>query len=201
VCNTEGGAFLQPPVVGSLIVPPKALDQLSKVLGGGKSEVTIRIGRNFAEFRSNGTSLTTKLIEGEYPDYQQVIPTKSTKKATIKRDELFAAIRRISVMSNSKTRQIRFFFEKNNLLMSTSDRDFNGEGQSKLSVVYEKDPLTIGFNADFLIDILRLIDDDEVSISMNSALSAALISPVDKKKSEKVLFLIMPLRLIDEVDD
>ncbi|OGJ86688.1 MAG: DNA polymerase III subunit beta [Candidatus Raymondbacteria bacterium RifOxyA12_full_50_37] len=182
----------------SIIVPPKALDQLPNIMDPAGGDVSVKLGETYIEFTVNTTVLTSKLIEGEYPNYEQVIPQTNTKKAVIKRDELFSSLRRISVISNSRTRQIRFAFEKNSLTVSTSDRDFNGEGKSSLPIIYDTDPIAIGFNVDFFIEILRLIDDEDIVINMNTPLSAVLVLPADKKKSEKMLFLIMPLRLLDE---
>lgn len=182
----------------SLIMPPKALDHLSKILVDGEEEVSVRVGKIYAQFTVGNTVLTTKLIEGEYPNYEEAIPKQTEKRATLKRDELFSALKRISVMSNSRTRQVRFAFDKNLLTITTSDRDFRGEGKSSVAVQYNAEPVTIGFNADFFIEILRLIDCEDVVICMNSALSATLVLPSDEAKAKKTLFLIMPLRLLDE---
>ena len=182
----------------SMIVPPKALEHLSKILSDGEEEVTLRVGKMYAQFIVKDTVLTTKLIEGEYPNYDEAIPKGNEKQATLKRDELFSALKRISVMSNSRTRQVRFAFNKNTLTITTSDRDFRGEGKSTVAVQYAAEAVTIGFNADFFIEILRLIDCEDVQIGMSSPLSATLILPSDPARREKMLFLIMPLRLLDE---
>ncbi len=182
----------------SIIIPPKALDQISKIISNPDDIITVRLGQIYAEFSANKTSVTTKLIEGEYPNYDDAIPKNNPKKAIVKRDELFSVLRRISVMSNSRTRQVRFAFSKNTLTVSSSDRDFRGEGKSSLSVQYDHEASVIGFNADFFIEILRLLDDEDVVVSMNTALSATIIQPMSEGKSRRMLFLIMPLRLLDE---
>jgi DNA polymerase-3 subunit beta len=182
----------------SIIIPPKALEQLSKIMADENDEVTVQVGKIYAQFSANATVLTTKLIEGDYPKYEEAIPKNNEKKAVIKRDELSTVLKRISVMSNSRTRQVRFAFDKDSLVVSTSDRDFRGEGKSKLPIKYDAESLVIGFNADFFIEILRLMEGDDVVVSMNNPLSATLILPMDKKQSDKMLFLIMPLRLLDE---
>jgi DNA polymerase III subunit beta len=182
----------------AIIVPPKALEQLSKIIVSPDDNITVRVGQIYAEFSANKTSVTTKLIEGDYPNYEEAIPKSNPKKAVVKRDELFSVLRRISVMSNSRTRQVRFAFAKNSLTVSTSDRDFRGEGKSSLSVQYDGEAVTIGFNADFFIEILRLLDDEDVVVSMSTPLAATIIQPVTAAKSGRMLFLIMPLRLLDE---
>ena len=182
----------------TFILPPKAFDPLAKVLSGPDESVTLSVGQTYAEFATPGALITTKLIEGDYPNYEEAIPKNNAKKAVVRRDDLFAALRRISVMSNSRTRQIRFAFGKNSLTLSTSDREFRGEGKSSLTLKYDGDPITIGFNADFFSEILRLLNDEEVVITMNTPLAATVILPSSEKKSDKMLFLIMPLRLLDE---
>ncbi|OGS34759.1 MAG: DNA polymerase III subunit beta, partial [Elusimicrobia bacterium RIFOXYB2_FULL_49_7] len=176
LCKEEGVAVSGSDKI-SLILPPKALDHLSKILIHGDEEVAVRVGKLYAQFIVKNTVLTTKLIEGEYPNYEEAIPKKSEKKGVVRRDELFAALKRISVMSNSRTRQVRFAFNANTLTITTSDRDFHGEGRSAVTVKYEAEPLTIGFNPDFFIEILRLLDSEEVVIGMNTPLSATLILP------------------------
>lgn len=182
----------------SFIVPPKALDQIAKIVSNPEDTLTIRVGQIYAEFSANKTSVTTKLIEGDYPNYNDAIPKNNPKEAFIKRDELFSVLRRISVMSNSRTRQVRFAFTQNNLTVSSSDRDFRGEGKSSLSIHYNGDNCVIGFNADFFIEIMRLMEDDEIRLSMNTPLSAAIVEPKAEDRRERMLFLIMPLRLLDE---
>lgn len=185
----------------SVIIPPKALDHLSKIISAPDEDVSVRIGKIYVEFVSKAAVLTTKLIDGEYPNYDEAIPKNNDKQARLKRDELFSVLKRISVMSNSRTRQVRFAFGKDSLMVSTSDRDFRGEGKSSLPVKYTAQPLTVGFNADFFIEILRLIDDEDVVVNMNTPLSATLVLPATPEKQKKMLFLIMPLRLLDEEPD
>ncbi|MFH0919324.1 MAG: DNA polymerase III subunit beta [Fibrobacterota bacterium] len=198
LCREELQAEKAPEKKIAIILPPKAFDPLAKVLSGPDELVTVSVGQTYAEFATANAVITTKLIEGDYPNYEEAIPKNNAKKAQVRRDELFSVLRRISVMSNSRTRQIRFAFTKNSLTLSTSDREFRGEGKSSLPLKYDGEAISIGYNADFFSEILRLLDDQEVVITMNTALSATVILPADEKKSDKMLFLIMPLRLLDE---
>ncbi len=182
----------------SIVMPPKVLDQLGKTVHDPNSTIAVRVGKNLAEFTVGDTKITSKLIEEEYPNYNEAIPKKTTKRAILRRDDLFSVLRRISVMSNSRTRQVKFAFKENEVQVSTYDRDFRGEGKSSLSATLEGEPVNMGFNADFFIEILRLMDDDQVVLTMNSPLSAALVKPFDEAKAERMLFLIMPLRLLDD---
>jgi DNA polymerase-3 subunit beta len=197
MCNEQNSAGTVAKNI-SIILPPKALDQISKTIQNYEETITVKVGQTYAEFTAGETVITSKLIEGDYPNYNEAIPKNTSKTAKVRRDDLFSVLRRISVMSNSRTRQIRFVFKENELQISSSDRDFRGEGKSSLPMQFEGEPITIGFNADFLIEILRLMDDDNVSITMNSPLSAALLKPADEVKAGRMLFLIMPLRLLDD---
>jgi DNA polymerase-3 subunit beta len=140
------------------------------------------------------------LIEGPFPNYEQVLPKNNTKLLHVKRDDLAAALDRVSVFSDSLTRQVKFSIAQNKLRLIVQTPD-QGEATEELDVRYDSEDLDIGYNAGYLLDILRTIDSDEVTVQLNTPVTAGLIvptAPADAKATpalEGLLCLVMPLRL------
>ena len=185
---------------GDVIVPLKALNHLLRLIAEGADPVHVELSRNHARFTIGQTSLTTKLIEGPFPNYEQVLPKNNTKHLHVKRDDLAAALDRVSVFSDSLTRQVKFSIAQNKLRLIVQTPD-QGEATEELDVRYDSEDLDIGYNAGYLLDILRTIDSDEVTVQLNTPVTAGLIvptAPADAKATpalEGLLCLVMPLRL------
>jgi DNA polymerase-3 subunit beta len=187
-------------VKGDVIIPLKAMNHLQRLLADCGEPVHVELSRNHARFTIGPTSLTTKLIEGPFPNYEQVLPKNNTKQLHVKRDELAAALDRVSVFSDSLTRQVKFAISRNKLRLIVQTPD-QGEATEELDVRYDAEDLDIGYNAGYILDILRTIDSDEVTIQLNTPVTAGLIvptPPADAKATpalEGLLCLVMPLRL------
>jgi DNA polymerase-3 subunit beta len=181
-----------------VILPPKALNLLLKNMGEDDQPIAVNLGKTFASFATDSLTIITKLLEGTYPNYEQVIPKNNKKIAVFKRSELMAALQWVSVLSNLKTRQVKFKLEENQLEISTSNRDLGGDAHRKLTISYQDSPLEIGFNAIYFLEILRLNDCEEMTMALNTALNACIIAPTAKNENQESLFLIMPLRLLEE---
>jgi DNA polymerase-3 subunit beta len=183
-----------------IILSPKAMNHLCRLLGENTvKEVGVTVGSSYVIFKAGGSTLTSKLVDGPYPNYDQVIPKVNNKRAIADKSELIAAIRRVSVLSSLKTHQIKFLFDKDSLELSSINRDLGGEAKEKIAVSYTADQLPIGFNATFFQEILKLVDSQKVRLSLNSSISACLFHPESEEKIEEdYFFLLMPLRLLDE---
>jgi len=181
--------------VSEAIVPPKALNQTSRIFSGGPGLERVVFGNGVVLFDFGTTTIFSKLIEGPYPDFRQVIPAENTKKVYVSTEELEAAVRRVSVLSSSLTHQIRFSLTPGQLEVSTTNVDIGGEASETVGVRYDGESLLAGFNAVFLQEILRKIDTDEVLLELESPTSACLLKPVTKEEKGELLYLIMPLRL------
>lgn len=190
--NAKGGK--------NLILSPKAINHFLRLLPADQEEnVGICIGSNYVSFVSGVSTIVSKLIPGPYPNYEQVIPKANNKKVGVDREELAAAIRRVSILSSVKTHQVKFAFKPNLLELSAVNRDFGAEAKEEIPVTYTAEDLEIGFNASFFLEILRLTDTPRVVLSLNSALSATLLHPeTEDKKEGDYFFLLMPLRLLNE---
>lgn len=178
-----------------LIIPPKALEQIRRLFPA-EEELEVAQGDNHVGFRSPFTAVYTRLIEGPYPSYDQVIPRDNDKHAIIDKVALTGALKRMSVVASDQTHRIRLAFNSGMLKFSVSTPDL-GEAQDELPVRYNGDPLDIGFNAAYLLEILRYIPTEEIRLTFKAPERAATIEPEGWSDPAKYLCLLMPLRLVD----
>ncbi|TVP56365.1 MAG: DNA polymerase III subunit beta [Gemmatimonadales bacterium] len=180
-----------------LIVPPAALDQVRRLF---KGDETIRVGRegNHLGFRSESIEVYTRLIEGTYPNYEQVIPKDNDKHAIMERRSLESAIRRVAAVASDQTHRIRMEFSENRVVFNVLTPDL-GEAHDEIEIGYEYDPIAIGFNANYLLEVLRYVGSDEVKMSFKAPERAATVEPVgaEGETVDDYLCLVMPLRLVD----
>ena len=180
---------------GDLIVPPKALDQIRKLFPADV-ELEIARGDNHLGFRSPTTAVYTRLIEGPYPNYEQVIPKDNDKVAYADKGQLMSALRRMSVIASDQTHRIRLSFNAGMLKFAVQTPDL-GEAADELAIRYDGDPLDIGFNASYLLEILRYVPTEEVKLTFRAPERAATLEPEGWSDPAKYLCLVMPLRLMD----
>ncbi|MGH7656917.1 MAG: DNA polymerase III subunit beta, partial [Gemmatimonadales bacterium] len=178
-----------------LIIPPKALEQIGRLFNEDE-DIEIARSENHLGFRSAGTQLYTRLIEGPYPNYEQVIPRENDKIATVDKSALSSALRRMSIVASDQTHRIRLQFGSGSCKLSVQTPDL-GEAQEELTVSFEGDPLEIGFNATYVLDILKHIPTDEVRMTFKGPERAATCEPVGWDDPASFMTLVMPLRLVD----
>jgi DNA polymerase-3 subunit beta len=178
-----------------LIVPPKALEQIRRLFASD-DEIEIARSDNHLGFRSATTQVFTRLIEGPYPNYEQVIPRENDKAATADKSALTSALRRMSIVASDQTHRIRMGFTSGACKLSVQTPDL-GEAQEEVTVSYDGDPLEIGFNASYLLEILKYIPTDEVRMTFKAPERAATCEPVGWDDPASFLALVMPLRLVD----
>jgi DNA polymerase III subunit beta len=178
-----------------LIIPPKALEQIRRLFGGDE-EIEIGKSDNHLGFRSTTTQVYTRLIEGPYPNYEQVIPRENDKSLTADKSALAAALRRMSIVASDQTHRIRMAFTNGACKMSVQTPDL-GEAQEELAVAYEGDSLEIGFNAAYMLEILKYMPTDEVRMTFKAPERAATCEPVGWDDPASFMTLVMPLRLVD----
>lgn len=176
-----------------LIVPPKALQQVERLFEKD-GQIQVSRSQNHLAFRTDARSVYTRLIEGPYPNYQQVIPTDSDKKATANRDQLAAAIRRMAVVASDQTHRVRMRFSEGTLGFRVQTPDL-GEAEEEMPVDYDGETLEIGFNANYLLEVLRYMPDEDVAMEFKAPERAATFLPASGDLD--YLCLVMPLRLLD----
>jgi DNA polymerase-3 subunit beta len=178
-----------------LIVPPKALEQVRRLFPA-EEELEIGRGENHIGFRSPFTAVYTRLIEGPYPNYEQVIPKDNDRIAIADKTALVSALKRMSVVASDQTHRIRLSFNAGMLKFSVQTPDL-GEAQDELPIRFNGDQLDIGFNASYLLEILRYIPTDDVKITLKAPERAATLEPEGWSDPASYLCLVMPLRLVD----
>jgi DNA polymerase-3 subunit beta len=178
-----------------LIIPPKALDQIRRLFAA-EEELEVAQGENHLGFRSPFTSVFTRLIEGPYPGYEQVIPKDNDKYAIVDKAAFTSALKRMSVVASDQTHRIRLSFNAGMVKFSVSTPDL-GEAQDELPIRYEGDQLDIGFNAAYLLEILRQMPTEEVRMTFRAPERASTVEPEGWTDPAKYLCLLMPLRLVD----
>jgi DNA polymerase-3 subunit beta len=178
-----------------LIVPPKALEQVKRLFPA-EEDLEIARGDNHISFRSPFTSVYSRLIEGPYPNYDQVIPRDNDRVAYLDKVAFAGALKRMSVVASDQTHRIRLSFNAGMVKFSVSTPDL-GEAQDDLPARFSGDPLDIGFNAAYLLEILRYIPTDEIKMTFKAPERAATIEPEGWSEPGAYLTLLMPLRLVD----
>jgi DNA polymerase-3 subunit beta len=171
-----------------LILPTKAVNELERLLAD-KGDVKLSIGENQIVFELDGTTLASKLIEGTYPNFRQVIPTETKERITLERELLLAALHRASILASEKSQSVKLNFAKNTLTITATTPEV-GEAKETLSINYKGKEITIAFNPQYMMDPLRNLDADEVFVELTDELSPGVI-----KVNAPFLYVLMPMRL------
>lgn len=182
---------------GDVIIPPKVLNLLMKLTEEEDKQIGVIFGENSIIFNLEETVLTSRLIEGPYPNFEQVIPKDSDKKLVINKELLTGAVRRMSILANTLTHQVKCSLKKDNLELSSINYDLGGEAKESVPCSYAGEPLDIGYNASYVLDVLKQMDGDEVVFELGTEVSAGKIYSTEKKEGEDYLCLLMPLRLAE----
>jgi len=187
-----------------IIIPAKTLNHLLRLFDEEDTEIKMNIMENQVVFSLDGTTLYSRLIEGPYPDYEQVIPKDNDKQLRIDREAIYSAMRSVSTLSNALTHQVKFDLSTDQVVLTASDRDLGGEARmtlEKSKTEYQGDHLQIGYNANYIMEIMRHIDSSEVIFELSTPVRAGLVKPSQQPEGEEYLCLIMPLRLTDETSE
>lgn len=185
------------PITDGIIIPPKALNNLARLVGESEVPPQITIGDNHIVFELEHTTLCSRLIEATFPEYERVIPKSNSKIMTVNRETLQSAVRRVAVLSNAATRQIRFSLRPGFLELSASSQDIGGEAKEEVPAQYEGENLDTAYDYRYILDVLERIDSDETVFKLDTPVSAGLIIPAEPTEGEDYLCLIMPLRLTE----
>ena len=158
------------------IIPKKAAMEMRHLLEEGDGEPLIGFTKNLMIFRKSGLLLTSRLMEGTYPNYQQVIPKdkEQDKRVTVSKPEIEGALRRVAVLSRDKTNAVKVTFAPGKITLFSSNPDF-GEATEELPAQYKGESLTTGFNARYLLDVLGVVDGESVTMQMDAPLSPCLV--------------------------
>ncbi len=173
------------------ILPRKTVLELIKLLGDTDEPVSLAIGTNQARFRFGGIEIVSKIVEGKFPDYQKVIPTTLKNRVSLDRPTLAQSLNRAAILSNEKIRGVRLVFTKDALSIICTNNE-QEEAEEGLAVEYDGDPLDIGFNISYLLDVLNHVDSPTVTVTMGDSNSSALVQLPGR---EDFKYVVMPMRI------
>jgi DNA polymerase-3 subunit beta len=179
----------------SFILPKKALNLLKSALPSEDVNVSVEYNSTSAFFKFGNINLVCRLIDERYPDYEAVIPQNNPNKLTIDRQSFLSSLSRVAIYANKTTHQVRLKITGSELNISSEDIDFANEAHERLSCQYDGEDIEIGFNARFLIEMLKNLNCEEVMLEMSTPNRAGLLLPQAGDENEDVLMLVMPVML------
>lgn len=180
-----------PSLTHQIIVPRKGILELARLLQGGDAPVRLVIGTSHIRAVVGDYTFTSKLVDGKFPDYQRVIPRNGDKQLLGDRLELRQVFQRIAILSNEKYRGVRLHIS-NGMLQVTANNPEQEEAEESIAVDFDGSDVEIGFNVNYLMDVLSIVDSDVVRFTLYDANSSALVQGFDEQDS---LFVVMPMRM------
>lgn len=174
-----------------VIVPRKGVNELARLLAEEETPAQVRIGTSHVQIVMPDLRFTSKLIDGRFPDYTRVVPESTARTLKVEREPLRQALARASILSNEKYKGVRLTLGEGLLRMKSQNPD-QEEAEEELEVEFSGEPLEIGFNVTYLLDILGSLSGDEVQIGFNDASSSCLVTDGASRATQHV---VMPMRL------
>jgi DNA polymerase-3 subunit beta len=179
----------------NMIVPPKALAHAVRIVSSeGESSVEVSVHENHVAFFVGDTTINSRLLEGPFPNYRQVIPKDNDKELVVSREELAKAVRRVAVLADALTHQVRLTLSKKKVELVVSTPDV-GEAREEIPGTFGGDTMEVGYNANYLLDVLKHMDGEDVRFLLGTAVGAAVVNAMDETEGEEYMCLLMPLRL------
>ena len=175
------------------ILPKKTLWELSRLLGEGEDNVKYERGENHLFFDIGGRVLISRMIDAQFPAYERVIPTNNDKQIQFERDRLTSAIKRVALLSNERSRAVKFQMDNNQVEISSSSPEL-GEAKELLPVDYAGGSVQICFNAQYVLDFLNVAGTESVTLEFKDEMSQAVMKPVGANGCEYT-YVIMPMRV------
>lgn len=174
-----------------VIVPRKGIQELQRLLSDADDQVQIELGGNHIRVSLPETRFTSKLIDGRFPDYQRVIPANADKIMEVDSETLRQALVRVSILSNEKYRGVQFEIDSHELKIQSNNPE-QDEAEEELAVTFNHEPIKIGFNATYLLDVISAIDEETLELAFVDANSSCLIRGKDNNNCR---YVVMPMRL------
>jgi len=179
----------------SFVIPKKTINLLKGILYKDEEELTIVYNQKNAKFIFNGITLISRLIVGEYPNFDNVIPTQNPNVLTVDRKLFLNSVKRIAIFSNETNHSMKLAITGQQLLISAEDFDYSKSGSESMPCSYEGDDMEIGFNSRFLSEMLSNLESDHVSIEMSLPNRPGILFPIDSNEHESIVMLVMPIVL------
>ena len=176
-----------------VILPKKTLLELGKLLVEDDGDVLFEAGENHLFFDIGGRMLISRMIDGQFPAYERVIPKNNDKDIDFERERLTSAVKRVALLSNERSRAVKFEVSKGKVEVTSSSSEF-GEASEEIAVDYSGAPLAISFNAQYVLDFLSAVETDSVQLSLKDEVSQAVMRPIGAQ-GYSYTYVIMPMRI------
>jgi DNA polymerase-3 subunit beta len=180
-----------------IIIPKKGVLEIKKILGDKKDEeewVEIYFDQTHGFLKMGKSLMVVRLIDGEFPEYEQVIPKENDKIVVMNKEKIYGCLKRVSTMASERVEGIKFSLKKDSLEFSSYNQDF-GDAKEEVGVVYEGPPLEVGFNARYLMEALNAIPINEVLMELKDNGSPGLLKPKSSQEPPDQLYIVMPMRI------
>ena len=176
-----------------VILPRKTLLELGRLLAEGEGDIRYERGENHLFFDIGGRLLISRMIDGQFPAFERVIPKSNDKRIEFDRDRLTSAVKRVALLSNERSRAVKFQIDKGKVEIASSSPEF-GEAREVIVVEYDAAPVTICFNAQYVLDFLAVVETDSVGLEFKDEMSQAVMKPVGAENYDYT-YVIMPMRV------
>jgi DNA polymerase III subunit beta len=176
-----------------VILPRKTLLELSRLLGEGDGALHFEKGENHLFFDVAGRVLISRAIDGQFPAYERVIPKTNDKKIEFEKDRLTSAVKRVALLSNERSRAVKFVIDKDQVEVTSSSPEF-GEAKELLPVDYAGGAVQICFNAQYVLDFLNAVETEIISLEFKDEMSQAVLKPIGAAGNDYT-YVIMPMRI------
>ena len=176
-----------------VILPRKTLLELGRLLAEGEGDIQYERGENHLFFEVGGRLLISRMIDGQFPAFERVIPKSNDKRVEFDRDRLTSAVKRVALLSNERSRAVKFAIDKGKVEIASSSPEF-GEAKEQIVVDYDGSPVTICFNAQYVLDFLSVVETDSVVLEFKDEMSQAVMKPVGAEGYDYT-YVIMPMRV------
>lgn len=186
----------RPEMERSFIMAAKPAGILANVITDDKANITITITGRHARFELEGKVLTCQFINGNYPPYERVIPKDNPYRLTIDRAALLSAMRRVAILASKASSLVKFDIDNSIIKLSGQDADFSTHSEERLHCEYEGSPITIGFSAEYTIDILQNLTGDTTVIELSDPARPGVFHPFEKEDGEELITIQMPIQVI-----
>ncbi len=176
-------------IIPGIIIPKKAIIEIRKIIEGNE-DVNISFSKAKIKVESGNSVVISKLIDGEFPEYERVIPKQNDKIVKVDRKAIFSAVDRVATIANDKNKSIKLLLEENKITFQVKNND-NGDGSEEIEVNFTGDSIETGFNSRYFLEIIGQINKEEINIHFKDGTSPALIDTKDNDS----LYVIMPIRI------
>jgi DNA polymerase-3 subunit beta len=175
----------------NIVIPKKVLLEVRKIFSNGENKIFLGVQQNEVVFKNNHTILSSRLLEGDFPDYEQVIPDRNEYKVIIKREDFYQALRRVSLLSDEESKLVTIKLQANKIELLSSAPEL-GEARDELEVVYSGPDLEIRFNARYMMDGISVFEEEYIALELQDSVTAIIIKPLEDQSCFSV---IMPMSI------